>query len=268
MKTISSLQNPLIKQVGLLGTKPRARREEGLFVAEGLRETALALDAGFEAVQVLFDPACTPVEQVDELFRRSRFPEPGLVAVSTAVFEKISYRSGIPNVLVLFKLRNLLSEKIALPHNPLVLVLEAIEKPGNLGAILRTADAAGVNAVLVCDPATDLYNPNTIRASLGALFALPVLTLGSEAALSWLKERKVLVYATHLEASRSVYSCDLTGPAALVMGAEATGISRFWIDNADERIVIPMKGKVDSMNVSAATAILLFEAVRQRLGIS
>jgi len=268
MKTITSLQNPLIRQVGLLGSKPRARREEGLFVAEGLRETALALDAGYEAVQVLFDPACTPEEQVDELCLRSKFPEPGRIAVSSAVFEKISYRSGIPNVLVLFKLREQQPEAISLPSNPLVLVLEAIEKPGNLGAILRTADAAGVNAVLVCDPATDLYNPNTIRASLGALFALPVLTMGSEAALQWLKERKVPVFTTWLEAERSVYTCDLTGPAALVMGAEATGISRFWIDNADERIIIPMKGKVDSMNVSASAAILLFEAVRQRLGKS
>ena len=266
MKTITSLQNPLIKQIGLLGAKPKARREEGLFVAEGLRETALAMDAGYEALQVLFDPAHTPEELISRLCSRSKHGAPEPTAVNSAVFEKIAYRSGVPNVLVLFKVRALDAQQVSLPENPLVLVLEAIEKPGNLGAILRTADAAGVHAVLVCDPAVDLYNPNAIRASLGALFTLPVLVLGSEAAWSWLHERHIPVFATWLEAGRSLYTCDLTGPVAVVMGAEATGISPFWVEKADERIIIPMQGKVDSMNVAASTAILLFEAVRQRAG--
>jgi TrmH family RNA methyltransferase len=186
--------------------------------------------------------------------------------VPSSVFEKITYRSAVPNVLTVFEIPHRPLEQISLPQIPLILVLEAIEKPGNLGAILRTADAAGVSAVLVCDPATDLYNPNTIRASLGALFTLPVCTVSSETAAEWLKTLKIPIYATHLEASRSLYSCDLSGPVALLMGSEAKGISPFWIERADERIIIPMQGSVDSMNVSASTAILLFEVVRQRSG--
>jgi RNA methyltransferase, TrmH family len=236
IKTITSAQNPLIKQIGLLGAKARERRQEGLFVAEGLREAGLALQAGYRPVHILFDPAHTPPEQVAQWSGRAA----ELISVPTAVFEKIAYRSGVPNVVVVFEIPppTLFPD---LPPNPLILVLEAIEKPGNLGAILRTADAAGVDAVLVCDPAIDLFNPNAIRASLGALFTLPVLSLEAEAALSWLRERHIAIYA------------------------EATGISDFWVQQADERVIIPMQGKVDSLNVSASTAIILFEAVRQRL---
>ena len=265
MKTITSFQNPLVKKIDLLTTKSRERQREGLFVVEGLRESGLALDAGYEPRQVLFDPAFTGLDVIHELCTLSVFPSPEIIAIQSAVFNKIAYRSGVPNVLVLFQLPEQALEQVLLPENPLVLVLEAIEKPGNLGAILRTADAAGVDAVLVCDPASDLYNPNTIRASLGALFTLPVVSTASEMAAAWLKEHQIPVFATYLEASQSLYACDLTGPVALVMGAEATGISPFWIERADTRIIIPMQGKVDSMNVSASTAILLFEVVRQRI---
>ncbi len=266
MKTITSFQNPLIKQIGLLGSKAKTRREEGLFLVEGLREAGLALEAGYRPVQLLFDPDCTSAQQVEELCRRSRNEAPEPIAVASAVYEKIAYRSGVPNVLVLFEMRETDPNDVVLPEKPLVLVLEGLEKPGNLGAILRTADAAGVDAVLVCDPATDLYNPNTIRASLGALFTLPVMLGSSEEAWTWLKAHNIPVYATWLEAGKSLYSCDLSGAIALVMGAEATGISPFWVEKAEERIIIPMQGQVDSMNVSASTAIILFEAVRQRLG--
>ncbi|MCB9283489.1 MAG: RNA methyltransferase [Lewinellaceae bacterium] len=265
MKTITSLQNPLVKKIDLLTTKSRERRREGLFVAEGLRETALALAAGYLPLQVFFDPAFTELEVVRQWCGNALAASPEVVALQSNVFEKLAYRSGVPNVLALFQMPQRTLEEVALPEVPLILVLESIEKPGNLGAILRTADAAGVDAVLVCDPATDLYNPNTIRASLGALFTLQVRTSTSEAAAAWLKDHRIPVYATYLEASRSLYSCDLTGPLALVMGAEASGISPFWIECAEERIIIPMQGRVDSMNVSASTAILLFEAVRQRI---
>lgn len=265
MKTISSLQNPLVKQIATLSAKARERRNEGLFVAEGLREIGLALDAGCEALYLLFDPVITPRDQTEALLSRSHFSSTELIAVPSVVFEKIAYRHGVPNAVAVVKIRPPRLDQVDLPANPLVLVLESIEKPGNLGAILRTADAAGVHAVLVCDPATDLYNPNAIRASLGALFTLPVIPLSSEEAWQWLKERQIRIFATHLEASLPVYDCDLRGPSALVMGAEATGISAFWVEKADQRIIIPMQGKVDSMNVSASTAILLFEAVRQRV---
>jgi RNA methyltransferase, TrmH family len=260
MKTITSLQNPLIKRIVQLGAKARERRREGLFLAEGLREAGLAIRAGYRPLQLFFDPAHTPPEQVAQW--SANVGE--LVAVHSSVFEKIAYRSGVPNVVALFEIPAQQPEALQLPANPLVLVLEAIEKPGNLGAILRTADAAGVDAVLVCDPAADLYNPNTIRASLGALFTLPVYVMEAQEALSWLRARHITIFATHLEASRPVYACDLKGPTALVMGAEATGISPFWVEHADHRVIIPMRGNVDSLNVSASTAILLFEAVRQR----
>jgi TrmH family RNA methyltransferase len=266
MKNISSLQNPLIKQVHLLSAKARERRQSGLFVVEGLREAAMALDAGFAATHLFFDPAITPEAQIELLLGRTSAAPPDILTVSPAVFEKIAYRSGVPNVVLICRERMADLEGIQLAGKPLALVLEAIEKPGNLGAILRTADAAGVDAVLVCDPATDLFNPNTIRASLGAVFTTPVCVVSSETAWTWLQVKGMQVFATHLEASRSLYDCDLRGPSALVMGAEATGISPFWEARAHQRIIIPMRGKVDSMNVSASTAIVLFEAVRQRLG--
>ena len=266
MKNISSLQNPLIKQVHLLSSKARERRQSGLFVVEGLREAAMALDADFAATHLFFDPAITPETQVDGLLRQTNAAPPEVLTVSPAVFEKIAYRGGVPNVVMICREHKAGLDSIKMPAKGLALVLEAIEKPGNLGAILRTADAAGVDAVIVCDPATDLFNPNTIRASLGAVFTTPVCVVSSEAAWTWLQTQGIQVFATHLEASRSLYDCDLRGPSALVMGAEATGISAFWAERAHQRIIIPMRGKVDSMNVSASTAIVLFEAVRQRLG--
>jgi len=249
MKTITSLQNPLIKRIAQLGAKARERRREGLFLAEGLREAGLALQAGYRPLQIFFDPAHTPPEQVAPWSAHTG----ELIAVHSSVFEKIAYRSGVPNVVVLFEIPLQQPDSLQLPANPLVLVLEAIEKPGNLGAILRTADAAGVGAVLVCDPAADLYNPNAIRASLGALFTLPVFVMQAQEALSWLRTRSIPIFATHLEASRPIYDCDLKGPTALVMGAEATGISPFWVEHADHKVIIPMHGKVDSLNVSAST---------------
>ncbi len=260
-KVITSVQNPLIKNILALTDKARERRRQGLFVAEGLRETAMALAAGFEAEALLYDPAHTTPKDLASLYGG----DPALwIETSGAVFEKIAYRSGVANVVALLRFRNMALEHIHLPGHPLVLVLESVEKPGNLGAILRTADAAGVDAVVLCDPLADQYNPNVIRASLGAVFAVPVAAAGSTAALAWLQQHGLRIAATSLEASHPYYEMDLRRGTAIVMGAEATGISRFWVEAADERIIIPMKGRVDSLNVSASTAVLLFEARRQR----
>ena len=219
-KVITSVQNPLIKNILALTAKARERREQGLFVAEGLRETAMALAAGFEAEALLYDPAHTSAQDLSSL------PESDptvWIETNGAVFEKIAYRSGVANVVALLRSKHIALDGILLPGHPLVLVLESVEKPGNLGAILRTADAAGVDAVVLCDPLADQYNPNAIRASLGTVFTVPVVAADS-----------------------------------------TTTLARFWVEAADERIIIPMKGRVDSLNVSASTAVLLFEARRQR----
>ncbi len=267
-KQISSLQNPFIKNIALLGEKARERREQGLFVAEGLREVGLALRNGYRASALLFDPVATPADAIEALLKTAVHPPEDLVEVSAAVFEKIAYRAGVANVVGVFHAQQVDLEQFEILENktaPLILVLESIEKPGNLGAMLRTADAAGVSAVLVCDPNCDLYNPNAIRASLGAIFTLPVVAAKPEDAAHWLRERGIRILATWLDAAKSLYECDLTQPIAIVMGAEATGISETWVEQADERIIIPMQGQVDSLNVSASAAVLLFEAVRQRL---
>ena len=263
---LTSLQNPVIKNIALLGAKPRERKDQQLFVAEGLREVELALSSGFEMETLLFDEKITPVTIIENLLQKSVAASTEIIAVTTPVFEKIAYRSGVPNVVGVFKQKNFNLENIHLQKDPLLLVLENLEKPGNLGAILRTADAAGVDAVLVCDPQTEVFNPNVIRASLGAVFTVPVVVLSSSEAVAWLKNSGIRIFATWLEAAQPVYTCNLNQALAFVLGSEATGISGFWVAQSDERIIIPMHGQVDSLNVSASAAIVLFEAVRQRSG--
>ena len=170
----------------------------------------------------------------------------------------------IASLIATAKIRSHSLEDIEFKPNGLYLVAEDIEKPGNLGAMLRTADAAGVDAVIVCDPQTDVYNPNTIRASLGAVFSLPVVAVSNEEALNWLRQNDITVMTTSLEASKSLYDCDLKMGCALVLGSESAGVTDFWLQNADQRIIIPMAGQVDSLNLSASAAVVLFEVVRQR----
>ncbi len=264
IKQITSTQNPFIKNIALLAAKSKERKQQGLFVAEGIREVSLALKNGFMAEAILFDSS--QMQEADVQLISGAFEQSigEIFEVSTPVFEKIAYRSGVPNVVAVFKEKDHDLEAISPKATPLVLVLESIEKPGNLGAVLRTADAAGVDAVLVCDPLADVYNPNTIRASLGAVFTMPVVVLASEAAVQWLRTKNIQILSTWLEAAKPLYQRDLRQPTAFVLGAEATGISKFWVEQADERIIIPMTGQVDSLNVSASAAIVLFEAVRQR----
>lgn len=263
-RIINSLQNPLIKRVVLLTEKARERKRQQTIVAEGLREVGLALKAGFRAEYLFYDETCTSMEALDEL-TASAVQEPGeLISVSTAVMEKIAYRGGVPNVVALLQRRDIRLSELQLSSNPLVLVLETVEKPGNLGAMLRTADAAGVDAVIVCDPLVDEYNPNVIRSSLGAIFSVQLVTTEGQPALDWLHRNGIQILATYLEASVPYFTCNLRQPTAFVMGSEANGISEFWVREARQRIIIPMQGEVDSLNVSASAAIVLFEAIRQR----
>ena len=186
--------------------------------------------------------------------------------VSRAVYDKIAYRGGTEGVVATVRCREHRLEDLSLSEQPLIVVLESVEKPGNLGAVLRSADAAGADAVLVCDPLTDLFNPNLIRASLGAFFSVPTVAVPSAEAIAWLKERGIRILTAQLQDSELYYNMDMRGGTALVMGTEATGLTAPWRQAADAHIRIPMLGTVDSLNVSVSTAILLFEAVRQRRG--
>ena len=263
-KIISSLQNPLIKNIGSLLEKARERRKQGLLVAEGLIEVGMALRAGYAVEQLLYNPDITSEENIQQVLKHQAPAAQQLIQVNGPVMEKIAYRANVPNVVAVLRSKSPALNEFKVKENPLILLLETVEKPGNLGAILRTADAAGVDAVLLCDPQTDWYNPNVVRASLGAVFTVPIFSITAAEALGWLQKHQIRIFATHLEASYPYYDCDLQGPTALVMGTEADGISAFWVQNAYQRVIIPMHGLADSMNVSVSTAILLFEALRQR----
>jgi len=187
-----------------------------------------------------------------------------LFEVSKEVYEKMAYRGGTEGVMAEVRTRPLALSDLTLPERPLVVVLERVEKPGNLGAILRSADAAGVSAVIVCDPLTDLYNPNLIRSSVGAIFSVPCVVCSSEACIRFLKAKGIQILTAQLQDSSLYYDIDMRRPTAVVMGTEATGLTDQWRQAADAHIRIPMLGRIDSLNVSVSAAILMYEAVRQR----
>ncbi len=261
MELISSLQNARIKNVIKLTEKPAERRAQRLIVMEGLREMTLAVKAGFR-IDSLFVCSEKVRDQrgVEGLAERAQ----AAFGVTVPVFEKMAYRDNVDGVVALVVPKTLRLADVKLPANPLVIVLEAVEKPGNLGAILRTADAAKADAVIVCDPQTDLYNPNTIRSSLGCLFTNQVVAAPSAEVLAWLKSHGITSYAAALTGKEFYHHQDFTRPTAIVMGTEATGLTDTWLRGADKQIKVPMRGEVDSLNVSATTAILVFEACRQR----
>ena len=262
MEIITSLQNPKIKNLVKLQTKAKERRQQQLVVVEGARELSIAMANGYQPQAVYVCP---------EFFAKSDYPnlleqiKPSLQTVLTPeVFQKIAYREASDGILALLRPKSHELDALQLSDNPFLIVLEAVEKPGNLGAILRTADAAKADAVIVCDPHTDLYNPNVVRSSIGCLFSVPVAVATSHEALAWMKARNIKTYAAELQASNWYHLNDYTTPSAIVMGTEADGLSQFWLDHADARIKIPMRGLIDSLNVSVSTAVLAFEAMRQR----
>lgn len=260
MERITSTQNPKVKLLTALQQKSQERRKAGLFVVEGRRELMHCLEAGFEVDTVFLCPA---VEGGTE-------PMPTLPAdvrryeVSSEVYEKIAYRGSTEGVIAEVRARQFSLSDLQLPDRPLIVVLERVEKPGNLGAILRSADASGVDAVVVCDPLTDLYNPNLIRSSVGAVFSVPCVACTSAECIDFLKYKGVQILTAQLQDSSLYYDTDMRRPTAIVMGTEATGLTPQWRQAADAHIRIPMLGRVDSLNVSVSAAILMFEAVRQR----
>jgi TrmH family RNA methyltransferase len=262
IKTISSLQNPVIKNVLLLGEKPRARKEQNRFVIEGLREIRLAISSGFNITDLFYTPELISEGELKTLFQATG--NCTLTEVSTDVFNRMAYRKDSGGLIALAEPRRLLFTDLQLRDKPLLLVLETVEKPGNLGALLRTADAANLDAVIICDPQTDIYNPNAIRSSIGCIFTMPVVTATSEEAMVWMHSQGIKIFGTALTATHHYHETDFSQAAAIVMGSEANGLSSNWLTGADDLIKIPMQGKIDSMNVAASAAIVIFEAKRQR----
>ena len=295
---ITSAQNPKIKRLLALQKDSSLRRECGLFVVEGQRELQHCIDSGFEIDSLFICPSLFhsgPGDAVSPNFALRAHPsQPGgwappsnvsegghgfvtqvptpvavtaaakVFEVSEAVYEKVAYRGGTEGVIAEVRSKDLRLEDLKLPESPLIVVLESVEKPGNLGAVLRSADAAGADAVLVCDPLTDLWNPNLIRASIGSIFTVPCVACSSGGAISWLKANGVKILTAQLQDSSLYYDTPMRGATAIVMGTESTGLSQQWRTAADAHIRIPMLGRLDSLNVSVSAAILLFEAVRQR----
>ncbi|WP_084444300.1 TrmH family RNA methyltransferase [Hymenobacter roseosalivarius] len=262
---ITSPQNPRIKNLLRLQQKPAERRQQHLTIIEGYRELTIAQQAGVEVTTLFVCPELAdPVRQreLETLFAS----QPEYFTVSKAVFEKVAYREGSDGILALARPPRRALTDLKLPPSPLLLILEAVEKPGNLGAVLRTADAARVDAVIVCDPRTDLYNPNVIRASIGCVFTNQVVAAPTAEVVAWLRRHGIRSYATTPAATALYTNMDFRGPSAIVMGTEATGLSDEWLAAADAQIKIPMAGYIDSLNVSTCTAIMTFEAVRQRGG--
>ena len=259
-EVITSAQNPRIKELILLQEKSRARRENGLFVVEGRRELSHCLEAGFKPRSLFICPEILGRDACRE-FEQAGCP---IVEIPAHLYEKVAYRGRTEGVIGVMECHSHSLEDLHLKEDPLVIVLESVEKPGNLGAVLRSADAAGADAVIVCDPLTDLYNPNLIRSSIGGIFTVPVAAASSEEAIRWLKERGIRILTAQLQDSLPYYDTDMRQGTAIVMGTESTGLTPLWRQAADAHIMIPMLGRLDSLNVSVSAAILLYEAVRQR----
>lgn len=288
IETITSAQNRKVKELLTLVEKSKARSAAGLFVVEGQRELGHCLDAGFIPETLFICGEVMAVQNnavngaktghlaeniegkdgLDALVAKAEALNPrlGVVQIPAFLYEKVAYRGSTEGIIAEVHSVPRALEDLRLGERPLVMVLESVEKPGNLGAVLRSADAAGADVVIVCDPLTDIWNPNLIRSSVGAVFSVPVAVCTSADAIAFLKERGIRILTAQLQDSEWYYDTDMTGATALVMGTESTGLTQAWRDSADAHIKIPMLGRLDSLNVSVSAAVLLYEAVRQRKG--
>ena len=255
---LSSSVNPRIKELLLLKERSKERRERGLFVVEGVREVSAAIGAGYDIEAIFFLPgsegeniACTASAK-------------HIFSLTQSLYSKVAYREGTEGIISIVKYKERKLTDIQLSKNPLVIVLESVEKPGNLGAVIRTADGVNADAVIICDPLTDIFNPNIIRSSLGGVFTRNICICSSQEAHKWLIKNEIKIFTTELQASKYYYNSDLSGATAIVMGSESSGLKSFWREHADERIKIPMCGDIDSLNVSVSTAVICYEALRQR----
>jgi TrmH family RNA methyltransferase len=260
---ITSLQNAKVKFAVKLRER-RAREHEKLMLVEGWDELSLAQASGLKLQTLFFCADLLSHTQSRAVIEQARLAGAEVIETNQAVFEKMAYRENPDGLLGIAPAWRLGLDDLHLSANPLLVVAEAVEKPGNLGAILRSADAAGVEAVIVCDPTTDVNNPNVIRASRGARFTVPIAKARGAETIAWLAGRGITLLAASPRGTRDYSQVNLTGPLAIVVGTEAEGLSPLWLEQATLRVRIPMRGQVNSLNVATATAVLLYEAVRQR----
>jgi len=260
-KQITSIQNPFFQQLVLLKYKSKARKTSGLFLIEGEREIILALKGDYRLETILYYPKLFSEEQLKNLTTQQL----NIIEVSKEVYQKLAYRETTEGVIAVAKSKNLSLENIVFKtENPLILIAEAPEKPGNIGALLRTSDAANVDAVIIANPKPDLYNPNIIRSSVGCVFTNQIAVGTTSEIIQFLKENNINIFCAALQASVEYHTQDYTKPTAIVVGTEATGLTNEWLENATQNIIIPMQGEIDSMNVSVTAGILIFEAKKQR----
>ena len=259
-KKIDSTQNSLIKQCLVLLEKSRERRKQGLFLVEGQREIQLAIRGGYKLQTLLFCEAIC-----SENCTKYTTENTQIIEISLEVYQKLAYRKTTEGILAIVKTKELALNKLHFKNkNPLILIAEAPEKPGNIGALLRSADAANLDGFIIANPKTDLYNPNIIRSSVGCLFTNNIATGSTQEIIDFLAQQNIQLFSAILQESKPYNSQDFTKPTAIAVGTEATGLSEIWRTQSTQNIHIPMQGAIDSMNVSVAAGILIFEAKRQR----
>jgi TrmH family RNA methyltransferase len=257
-KMINSTANPKIKNILKLA-KSKERKAQGVFIVEGHREIMMAVKNAYIITELYY---CQ--DYIDNKTHQDTVPALLSFSIGPKAFERITVRNNPDGFLAVVKIKEHSMDDIKLSKNPLLIIVEAMEKPGNLGAILRTADAAGADGVIICEERTDIYNPNVIRASLGTVFSVPLAIISNELAYKFLRENNIDIFASSPSAENFYFEADLTRPAAILVGAEHEGLSGLWLKKADKKIRIPMKGQIDSLNASVSAAIIIYEALRQR----
>lgn len=258
LKHLTSSHNPEIKLITALQSKSRERKKQGLFCVEGVREIQIALQSNYILDKVYIQPDIFDVNNLD-------LGQVHVIELSPELYQKITYRGSTEGIIAIFKTKTHDLQQLKLSDKPLILVAEAPEKPGNIGAILRTADASNIDAVIIANPKTDLYNPNIIRSSVGCVFSNQIATGTTTKIIDFLKRHNIQILSAALvEESENYLNINYNKPTAIVVGTEANGLSQQWLDNSNQSIIIPMRGKIDSLNVSVSAAILVFEAIRQR----
>lgn len=267
IKFINSGSNPLVKEVVRLQLKKRARDESGLFVIEGFRENKRALEAGVKFEKLLYSPDWFLKDSNEELIKLAQDAGTELVEVSKGVFSKLSYRDRPDGFISIANQLNTGLENIEVKKDDIFLVVEQIEKPGNLGTLLRGCDATGVAGLIVCEPVTDVFNPNVVRASTGALFnVLLAVCKSSKEAIAWLKKNDIKIFSTTPHTENIYWNANFKtgGPIAVVAGAEQYGLTETWLKDSDELVKLPMLGSADSLNIAVSSIVCVYEALRQR----
>jgi TrmH family RNA methyltransferase len=257
MKSISSQHNESVKQLRLLMEKSRERKSSGLMVIEGWKEILMAHESGYVIKSLFIRGGADGISQLPEGI-------PEIAELSPAIFDKLTYRGAASQAIAIAVAKHLGLDDLQISRNPLIIITDAVEKPGNIGAIIRTADAVGADAVICSGVTTDIYNPNIIRSSVGCVFTIPIAIAEKEAIYAWLKKHHIQILTTSLKASIPYTEADFRHAVAIVLGTEATGVDTFWEDVSDANIILPMLGKNDSLNVSNTAAVILYEAIRQR----